>query len=344
MRYFTPELYRKMQHSHDTPDFMRRWDEACRRAEQERETARPFLSEDMAYYVDLGWHDARIDGIRADGDTVRFRFDGEAADVELVFRGVRKLEKRIESEEIWWLYDEFRRLEDGSFEWGILVDSGEITIRFARLEAEVKRKPYISRLLEEITPGNACRSLENLAKEHGMDAAEYARLRAELVSTYDRTDILKERITQAICEVSVYDWGKSLTETEKNIVALDEAVILLSQEADRDNGLWPHGSRTTLCPLTDGTLRRLAAIAGKSRLPRLGELVRHLQVHEVGETDAAAGVGRFLRGCGITAMEAYREAEAWLTGYVMAHLGELKREDDARQDCCRGATQQSRRL
>ena len=100
MRYFTPELYRKMQHSHDTPDFMRRWDEACRRAEQERETARPFLSEDMAYYVDLGWHDARIDGIRADGDTVRFRFDGEAADVELVFRGVRKLEKRIESEEI----------------------------------------------------------------------------------------------------------------------------------------------------------------------------------------------------------------------------------------------------
>lgn len=247
MRYFTPELYRKMQHSHDTPDFMRRWDEACRRAEQERETARPFLSEDMAYYVDLGWHDARIDGIRADGDTVRFRFDGEAADVELV-------------------------------------------------------------------------------------------------NTYDRTDILKGRIARAIFHVAVYDRGKSLTETEKDIVALDEAVILLSQEADRDNGLWPHGSRTTLCPLTDGTLRRLAAIAGKSRLPRLGELVRHLQVHEVGETDAAAGVGRFLRSCGITAMEAYREAEAWLTGYVMAHLGELKREDDARQDCCRGATQQSRRL
>lgn len=344
MRYFTPELYRKMQHSHDTPDFMRRWDEACRRAEQERETARPFLSEDMAYYVELGWHDACIDGILADGDTVRFRFDGEAADVELVFRGVRKLEKRIESEEIWWLYDEFRRLEDGSFEWGILVDSGEITIRFARLEAEVKRKPYISRLLEEITPDNACRNLENLAKEHGMDAAEYARLRAELVSTYDRADILKGRITQAICEVSGYDRGKSLTETEKDIVALDEAVILLNHQAYRDIVPVPDDADTIEKWIKDKTFSRLRALAKEDDIPRLGELVRHLQVHEVGETDAAAGVGRFLRSCGITAMEAYREAEAWLTGYVMAHLGELKREDDARQNCCRGETQQSRRL
>ena len=327
MRYFTPGLYQEMQQSPNTPEFQRRWESACRREENEREEARPFLSENMAYYVNMNWHDTLIDGIQSAGDTVKLRIVEEGADVYLVFRGVRALTNRVESQKSRWLYDEFRRLEDGSFEWGILMNNGEILVRFERLETQVKRRPYLTGLLEEITLENACRNLENTAKEYGIEEDAYARIRRQLIETYDRADILKGRITQAVRQIAGYDQGESLTETEKNIAALDQAVMLLNQKANLDRGWRPYG------PLDlpeEDILRRLAALAGKAGLPRLGDLVRHLRVRGIEETDAAGSVGRFLHSCGMTSEEAEREADAWLREYVMAHLDTLRREDDAR--------------
>ncbi len=87
-----------MQQSPHTPEFQRRWESACRREENEREEARPFLSENMAYYVNMNWHDTLIDGIQSAGDTVKLRIVEEGADVSGLSWG-RALTNRVEKPE-----------------------------------------------------------------------------------------------------------------------------------------------------------------------------------------------------------------------------------------------------
>lgn len=330
MRYFTRELYAEMQQAFDSQDFQSKWDAACRREAADRRAARPFMDEILAYYVDLGWHDTYIDEIHVfEGDaTVQFLIREAAADICLLFCGVTGFVNSTDSVNVCWLYDEFRRLDNGNFQWDVLMANGEISICFQKLEVSVERKSYIPQLLEEICYENACRNLADYQKQilemYQGDETKLYKFKALLKSTYNREDILKRRITSAISSVAVYSRGKGLTDIERKIQALQTLVIALNEMFCQENAPWAPGASLNISSAGSDCFPHLWALTKEVGSPILRALIQEILMESPRDTETLfAVIGQFAQERDIPIEALYGEADGSLTRYVMKHMEEL---------------------
>lgn len=328
MRYFTRKLYIEMQRSSGSQEFEKHWEDACQKDELDRQAAFPFMSDDMVYIVNRSWHDAYIDEIDTCGDKVCFLMKKDAADIHLSFYGVIKFVNSTEGKDIWWLYDEFRRLDDGCFEWNILMDSGEISICFQDLDVSIIRKPYIPQLLEEISLDNAFQEMrdnqDQILQMFQGDESKLSELKNRLASTYNREDILKRRIIQAIYGIAAFDHGECLTELEKNICAIQALVIVLNQMLSRYPVQWKRSSLTEAYGAGADIFSRLIALLKETDTTILQAFIHNITVDRpVEEADVSTYIERFSQDYEKTIEDLYGEMDEWLTQYIMAHMDEL---------------------
>ncbi len=347
MRYFTAELCSEMQNRDNVP-FQEKWNIACVATSTEKKEACYYLTEENKAIMSRNWHDEYVKKIIFVNEELRILIDKKTLEIEMFFYPVKFCEMDVpDSDNNSWLYDEFRRLPDGTFEWAIKIRTGdfmrtgEIVFTFEKMGYSIKRKSnylteilnvenikYINKFVEMYNDDKNNKTLEK-SKNTGIivDFNDSVSKAEEYRSIGMKASTVLNNIMKYTNEYAAFAGTETLSETEKDFNAFSLLGIALFAVRPVKNTLGV-GALEEIYKRSPERFKRVVRLLEQTKFTELHSVFKELTVTDVSDEVNQRRLYNKLHSLGYMNIdnidECVRNIDYIIACYILSHIDEIR--------------------